>query len=360
MRRCCACWKRNGQRQFWVRPVRYLDQLHKHCDRSSYHQRHVGKRHCFQPRRPISPIYSVKMLNIGSQFVKSNPTDPNAGTGVDNGVIEYSWMEYTGGTPSNPSHPGGTGYTQALSAHTADNWIVRNNFIKDLHTPDGSANVWNPAILFWNHSQNALVENNIIVNADRAIGMGLIKQTSGTDSSDGTVRNNFIYYAPGLYSSSRKAGTDGAIIANDSPSTKVYHNAILTNGNYNFSVEYRFSGSSAGEVRNNLADAPLNLARDGASAVQSGNLLTASPGMFVNASAADLHLLSTASAAINTAPTLAAVTTDIDGQTRPIGTAYDIGADEFSSDTVPPPPPPPPLANNAPVVSQLLGKRCRC
>ena len=120
------------------------------------------------------------MLNIGSQFVKSNPTDPNAGTGVDNGRLEYSWMEYTAGTPSNPSHSGGTGYTQALSAHTVDNWIVRNNLIKNLHTPDGSANLWNPAILFWNYSQNNIVENNTLINTDRAIGMGLIDQATGT------------------------------------------------------------------------------------------------------------------------------------------------------------------------------------
>ena len=285
-------------------------------------------------------IYSVKMLNIGSQFVKSNPTDPNAGTGVDNGRLEYSWMEYTAGTPSNPSHSGGTGYTQALSAHTVDNWIVRNNLIKNLHTPDGSANLWNPAILFWNHSQNNIVENNTLINTDRAIGMGLIDQATGTDSSGGTVRNNFVYYAPGLFSASRKAGTDGAIIANDSPNTKIYHNTILTNGNLNFSIEFRFAGSSGGEVRNNLADAPLNLARNGASAVQSGNYLSATPGMFVNPGTANLHLTSQATPAINTAPTLGAVTTDIDGNARPLGAGADIGADEYTptggGDTIPP------------------------
>ncbi len=42
----------------------------------------------------------------------------------------------------------------------------------------------------------------------------------------------------------------------------------------------------------------------------------------------DLHLAAL-SPMINTGVTLAAVTTDIDGQTRPIGAAYDIGADEW-------------------------------
>jgi len=44
----------------------------------------------------------------------------------------------------------------------------------------------------------------------------------------------------------------------------VYQNTILTNGNINFAIEFRFPSTTGGEARNNLTDAPLNLARDSA------------------------------------------------------------------------------------------------
>ncbi len=107
--------------------------------------------------------------------------------------------------------------------------------------------------------------------------------------------------------------------------------------------EFRFAATTGGEVRDNLAGALINL-RDGATATQSGNLLTATSSLFVNPAAGDLHLLSSATAAIDKAPTLPAVTNDFDGNSRPQGAGYDIGADEYVSSTPPPaaaPPAPP-------------------
>jgi hypothetical protein len=43
-------------------------------------------------------VYQVKLVNAGSQFIKANPL--NATEGVDNGVVEYSIMEYTAGPPT--------------------------------------------------------------------------------------------------------------------------------------------------------------------------------------------------------------------------------------------------------------------
>jgi hypothetical protein len=50
---------------------------------------------------------------------------------------------------------------------------------------------------------------------------------------------------------------------------------------------------------------------------------------FVDVAAGDLHLKSTATAVIDAGLALGSVTTDFDGDTRPQGTAPDIGADEF-------------------------------
>src|SRR6266851_3290198 len=40
-------------------------------------------------------VYCVRLLNAGSQFIKSNPTDVTAGVGVNNGIVEYCVFEYT-------------------------------------------------------------------------------------------------------------------------------------------------------------------------------------------------------------------------------------------------------------------------
>ncbi len=133
----------------------------------------------------------------------------------------------------------------------------------------------------------------------------------------------------------RKASSDGAFIIWDSPNTKVFHNTFLLNSNIFHSIEFRFV-TTGGEARNNLADLGINF-RNGGTATMSGNYLSATSGMFVNAASANLHLQSTATDAIDQAPLLAAVTNDFDGETRPQGSDYDIGADEFTSSTPPPP-----------------------
>jgi hypothetical protein len=275
-------------------------------------------------------LYSVNLIDSGSQFIKANPTDAAAGIGVDNGVVEYCRIEYINGPPAT-DHGAGAGYFNGISAHVADNWIIRNNLFKNLHNPDSSSYWWNPAVLFWNFSQNTVTENNTFINTDRAIAYGLT-DISGSDHTGGIIRNNFIYLAPGLMSAARKADSDAQIIVWDSPSTRVFHNTLLTSANMNLSIEFRF-GTDGGEARNNLADAPIG-ARNGGTFAQSGNYLSALPTMFAEPASGNLHLLDTISTranAIDRVEALAAVPTDIDGEGRPIGVAADIGADELAA-----------------------------
>jgi len=57
--------------------------------------------------------------------------------------------------------------------------------------------------------------------------------------------------------------------------------------------------------------------------------------MFVNPATADLHLLASATNAIDKAGTLGSVTNDFDGDLRPKGANSDIGADEFTTNAPP-------------------------
>jgi hypothetical protein len=277
-------------------------------------------------------VYCVRLLNAGSQFIKSNPTDVNAGLGVNYGVVEYCWFEYTGSPPGD--HGSGVGYFNGISAHAAQNWVVRGNLFKNLHNPDTAAYLWNPAVLFWRHSVNTMTEQNTFLNVDRAIAYGLDNTTPYFDHAGGVIRNNFVCLTRGFMSAARTAGSDGSIIAWNSPGTQIDHNSALLNSNELYAVEFRFATTTNGTARNNLADAPIHL-RDSANALLSGNLLTASPGMFANAATADLHLLALATNAIDKAPFLATVTNDFDGDTRPRGASSDIGADEFKTNTPP-------------------------
>ena len=57
--------------------------------------------------------------------------------------------------------------------------------------------------------------------------------------------------------------------------------------------------------------------------------------MFVDPAQADLHLVSSATNAIDKGLTLSTVTNDFDGDRRPRGASADIGADEFTINTPP-------------------------
>ena len=286
----------------------------------------------FNPGAQSPHVYCVRLLNAGSQFIKSNPTDVTNGLGVNNGVVEYCWFEYTGSPPGD--HGSGVGYFNGISAHAAQNWIIRGNLFKNLHNPDSAAYLWNPAVLFWNHSVNTVAEQNTFLNVDRAVAYGLQNTTPFFDHAGGAIRNNFVCLLPGLMSAARTAGSDGLLIGWNSPGTQIDHNTLLLNTNEFYAVEFRFATTTNDTARNNLSDAPIHL-RDGAAATLSSNLVTASPGMFANPAVADLHLLASATNAIDRGLTLSTITNDFDGDRRPRGARSDIGADEFTTNAPP-------------------------
>jgi hypothetical protein len=277
-------------------------------------------------------VYSTKLLNSGSQFIKANPTDAANGVGVNNGTVEYSWMEYTSGNGPTSDHGSGVGYFNGMSLHSVNGWDIKNNMFKNLHNPDSSTTWWwNPSVLIWDHSQNCVVEQNVFINSDRAVAFGL-QDATGSDNTGGTIRNNFVYLQPSLFSATRKANSDAQIVIWDSPASLVDQNTVLTNGNVARSIEFRFVTTGA-EAKNNLADAPIG-ARDSATYAQSGNYLSATSSMFVAPTSGDLHLVqntSTTANVIGKAATLTSVPSDLDGDIRPAGGNTDIGADQLLS-----------------------------
>ena len=257
-------------------------------------------------------VYHVRLINAGQQFIKSNPD--GAGGGVNDGVVEYSEFAYDSTSRD--------AYTNAVDVHTGRNWTIRHNLFRNIRAPQGQ--LAGPAILMWNGSSGTIVDGNTFIDCQREIALGLIER-SPDDHSGGVVQNNFIYRGTSV------AG-DAAIGIFDSPNTQVLHNTIFVNGRYPSPIEYRFVNTTGVSIVNNLLDGSIS-ARDGARATLSGNVTTAQAAMFANAASGDLHLVQTASAAIDKGVSLTGPTSDWDGETRPAGAARDIGADEFRSGT---------------------------
>ncbi|MGF1580087.1 MAG: Ig-like domain-containing protein [Gemmataceae bacterium] len=255
-------------------------------------------------------ISNVRIIDVNDQFIKAS--SPGDGDGVDEGIVEDSIFEYSTNAPDY--------YTNGVDVHSGDGWIIRNNVFRNLRLDGGLAG---PAILFWRQSNNTIVENNTFIDNDRDIAFGL-QDASYRDHTGGIIRNNMIVRT------SANVGGDVAIAVFNSPKTQVHHNTVILNGDYPNAIEYRFNSTTDVSIRNNLTDGNI-VSRNGGSATVSGNITNAQNSWFVNVNQGDLHLTSSATAAIDKATLLSAVPVDFDGDSRPSGSAPDVGADEYLS-----------------------------
>ncbi len=261
--------------------------------------------------RPV--LYNLHIQDIGDQLVKVNP----AGNGSEDGLLACSRLEYTTAAPDE--------YTNGISAHDAHRWVVRDNEWLRIRTP-GNSPV--PAILFWSASSDTVVERNLLVDCAQGIAFGNASHGPG-DHFGGVVRNNMIYASLPHDVVIEMVHAEGWLVA--------HNTALLLDPapGLTWGMEARFADSQ-GTFAYNLTNMDVWPDRDGAQATLVGNVTGAQAAWFVDAASADLHLLSTATEAIDRAAPLAGVTDDFDGDARPIGPAPDVGADEYGQ---PPPAP---------------------
>jgi hypothetical protein len=258
-------------------------------------------------------IHDVVMIDVGEQFIKVNPNP--AGGGVNNGIVEYSTMEFTNGAPNN--------YTNGVDLITAQNWIIRNNLFKNIHTTNTLATTGNPvaltgpAVLVWVGSGNVQTINNTFINCQTEIAYGLISGST-FDNTGGLIANNFIYRDGNQHG-------DVGISVRNSPNTEVAYNTIIINGEYPNAIEYRFTTTTGVKILYNLTDAAITQ-RDGASASITGNVTAVQSTWFVDESMGNLNLTSAGMAALDHGVFLPEVPLDYNDQQRPSAGPTDIGA----------------------------------
>jgi len=258
-------------------------------------------------------VHNCHFINCNEQHIKgtSSTNDP---IGITDGIIENCTFEFT----NNFAYQS---YTGGLDIHKGINWIVRDNLFKNIRSPSGDAA--EHAIHFWKAApvaQNVVCERNIIINCDRGIGFGLGGAADGF-TGPGTIKNNFVYNDGNGNFDDVGVGLESATNVN------VYNNTVFLES-YWAAIEYRFSGTSGGNIMNNLVNKQI-AARNGGSATVSNNFTSAQSTFFVDCPAGDLHLVDTAAQAVDTGLEITEVKFDIDGDPRPYNVVTDIGADEY-------------------------------
>jgi hypothetical protein len=295
-------------------------------------------------------IYNVHIIDPGQQAIKINPNGERTHF-PDDGVIACSLIELTdAGRPHVWWINDEECYTGGVDAHQAQGWVIRDNVIEGFWCPGNGGgcaveDLAEHAIHFWAGSRDTIVERNVLIDNARGVGFGLLSSGSGRTYGDnpcpgasgyvghfdGIVRNNFVVASRGALFSS-DCGFDCGICLAQACGAQVLHNSVVSTNTPFSSIEWRFPNTDAA-ITNNLVSHDL-LERDGASATLAGNLAGASLSLFVDGAGGDLHLVGSASPAIDTGVAIAGglCDDDIDGDLR--GFARDIGADEYGA---PPP-----------------------
>jgi hypothetical protein len=250
-------------------------------------------------------IYNVYIVDPGEQAIKINSSGSRY---LKHGTIACSHIELTkAGRKSIRNNC----YTGGIDAHQSHGWTIRDNLIEGFWCFTGLSE---HGIHVWRNSRNTVVERNKLVNNARGVGFGL----GNSVHTGGIIRNNMIHVIQ-----------DVGIGLESSPNTKIYNNTVFTE-NYHNSIEYRFKVTSGIEVINNLTNHAI-VSRNGGTGRIDNNITNAQSSWFISATTGDLHLIpDSTTSLIDKGQTLASVTDDFDGDTRPIGRAYDIGADEYN------------------------------
>lgn len=259
-------------------------------------------------------MHQVRIVDTGQQLLKGSTAD---GKYADSGLVACSTFEYTTSAPSD--------YTNGVDVLGGRDWVVRDSRFLRIRGPQNIGWKAGPAILFWAHSQNTLVERNVIIDSFRGIAFGLGEPTAlarpsetNYDHKNGAIRNNIVW--------NLNPWADEGIEANAAAGFGMDHNTVIHQGSLPWSISIRFAQSN-GKVRNNLLSKTIIL-RDGAHAGTKGNVEEAGPSWFVDPAGANFRLALPGRPAVDAGIPLVDIPLDFYRTPRAVGAAPDAGASE--------------------------------
>ena len=248
--------------------------------------RHSGKYDTNKYRLEITPGYSMNILSISTPFVK-----------IDGLQIK--------GIASSTNSFAGIGFSSVSAGGMSE---ISNNIITaDLTGATGSS--YNGIVMFYS---SAKIWNNIIYGFSKS---GI--SAKGTNLSSSATSTVYLYNNTVYGNASGTVRSAGIVVAK---------NNISSNNNIDYVGTFNASST------NNISSDATSPNAGGTDC--SGHSCINQTVSFVSSSTSDFHLAPTDSSAKDSGVDLSAdpnlsFTTDIDGQTRPFGSAWDIGADEF-------------------------------
>ncbi|MCP3428491.1 right-handed parallel beta-helix repeat-containing protein [Opacimonas viscosa] len=160
----------------------------------------------------------------------------------DYGIVENCIFLYTDGIAPNY-------YTGGVDALGAKSWQVSNSIFRDIASP--KQNISQYAVHFWMNSADNIITNNIYINNDRAIGMGLGVEKSNMEyaNKNGEISHNIIFH-----SDLSDPFADTGIAVEKSIGTKIYSNYIFLSHSYPRAIEYRFEETKEVQISNNYTN----------------------------------------------------------------------------------------------------------
>jgi len=182
----------------------------------------------------------------------------------DFGLIENSVFQYTEGVGPNY-------YIGGVDLHAGNSWIIRNNTFRSIASPAES--IAQHAIHAWNNAYNTIIEDNVIEDCDRAIGLGLFTRKKHSSivfsHRGGAIRSNLV-----THNNTNAPFSDVGIIVEDSAYTIIENNRIWLAHGYPNAIEYRFPSTYGVIIRNNISNKNI-VSRNGGQAKLSNNITDA-------------------------------------------------------------------------------------
>jgi hypothetical protein len=283
----------------------------------------------FQPGADGVHIQNVRCANNGEQQIKG--ARYNNGGLIENTLCELTYVRTNDGGATRPDD-----YVGGIDLHGGINFVIRDCMVRNVQGADGDSD---GAIFAWNLSSNITIERCIVVGCNRGICFGNNSGgSSGYDVDGGIARNNFVYARtaapPDPVNEPWGGNADCAIDVFASRDVSLCNNTVWTDsGSYSRTVRV---GSGTSYANSNV-QFKYNIIRGnfqvfaGSNYTETGDIKGNVPqaNWFFDAANVNFHLTKLATAAIDHAVLLAEVPTDYDQQARPIGSAPDVGADEY-------------------------------